>query len=239
MEKQSYAKRSRSTQRTDHNFLQQFSRHGSMGPSMLLKSNGKEGSYPKRGGDYHENLKSLHNYVKPSPQEYKLPELFDNIKEGKGVQMVKNPQTYQFGIKHSPSRVLQRDLLTDVRGMISPGVGKYHDIKDKTFDQIKSKFAEGITPRSRRTVSNFLQDQIGTFTMSDRFKDTPMQKLKQNYPAYYSGVNEKFGKLQQSKQMPSITEETQRQFEASNNRSYFGIPAKCEGPGPAQNHNES
>ena len=62
--------------------------------------------------------------------------------------MVKNNPNHEFGIKHSPQRVLQRDLLTDVRGLVSPGVGMYRDIKDHTFDQIKHKFSEGITPRS-------------------------------------------------------------------------------------------
>ena len=78
----------------------------------------------------------------------------------------------------------------------------------------------------------FQESQIGTFTSSKRFQETPTTILKANYPAYYSGVNEKFGRLSQGKHMPSITEETQRVFESSKNRTFFGIPARCEGPGP-------
>jgi hypothetical protein len=52
-------------------------------------------------------------------------------------------------------------------------------------------------------------------------------------PTGYSTIESKIGHIAQAKAMPQVNEETQRHFEASKNRTYFGRPAKCEGPGPA------
>ena len=79
--------------------------------------------------------------MKPGPQDYKLPGLFDNYKSGKDIPGVKKNPQHEFGIKHSHARVLSKELLTDNVGVESPGVGAYKDVKDKTFEDIKLKFS--------------------------------------------------------------------------------------------------
>jgi hypothetical protein len=56
-----------------------FPKHGTIGPSDLLKASGSNSSIPKIG-DYHINLTRLHGYVKPGPEDYNVPQLFDNYK---------------------------------------------------------------------------------------------------------------------------------------------------------------
>lgn len=93
-----------------------YSRYSSVGPSNLLKSLGKNISVPKRGGDYHENLTHQHKYVKPSPQSYNLPVLFDNLKTGKDIAVVKTNPKHEFGIKHSVHRIYSKDMTLDNLG---------------------------------------------------------------------------------------------------------------------------
>ena len=111
-----------------------FTRYSTVGPSELLKKSGKNISVPKSGGDYHVNLTHHTNYVKPGPQDYKLPGLFDNYNSGKDIPMVKKNPRHEFGIKHTHARILSKDLLTDNFGLESPGVGHYLAIKDRTFE---------------------------------------------------------------------------------------------------------
>lgn len=238
-----FNRRSRSTMRAvDHNLGVVFPRHSSIGPSELLKASGTGHYVPKSGYDYHVNLTQLYKHVKPGPNEYNLPALFDNYNRSvfniSGLK--KNPQ-HEFGIKHSVHRIMSKELLADNMGQDSPGVSKYRDVRDHTFEQIKLKFMEGIASRNGQVAPiSPSQQQIGTFTAHTRFyENQTAKKIRSQIPSSYQGVNEKFGKLAQAKQAAEVTEQTQRHYEASKDRTFFGRPAKCEGPGPAQNHNEN
>ena len=60
--------------------------------------------------------------------------------------------------------------------------------------------------------------------------------MKANVPLYYKGPDS-FGKTPQHKYPPRFSPTIKRVYEASENRTFFGLPAKCEGPGPAEHHN--
>ena len=76
------SKRSRSTIKPplDHNADKSFYQFGSMGPSKLLQDSGSKKSIP-RMGDYHQNLTTLHKYVRPGPGQYDPPSYLDNYKK--------------------------------------------------------------------------------------------------------------------------------------------------------------
>ena len=76
-----------------HNLGMIHKRHGSLGPSMLLKNSGSNHALP-RMGDYHQNLTKLHKYTAAGPGDYNLPQLFDNYKKTTDAQnalVKKNP----------------------------------------------------------------------------------------------------------------------------------------------------
>ena len=218
------SKRSRSTIRTlptDHHLSKAYLRNGSIGPSRLLQESGSKSSFPKVG-DYHHSLTTKANYVKPSPQDYNVPQLFDNYKKEYGDKacvpgLRQNPQ-YTFGRKDVPSRVLSKELLLDNLGIDTPGVGQYIGIRDGTFEAMKRQFmnqSEMVTPskyskrqsprddldkskalklEARRTVMKPPQLGVGTFSTSTRFGEPQMQlDLKKKVPSAYRGVSP-FGK---------------------------------------------
>lgn len=85
-----------------------------------------------------------------------------------------------------------------------------------------------------------LNGGVETFGKANRFKSPKRSEgYIESVPHGYQSVESKIGKIQQCKTIPECTEETQRVYEKSENRTFFGFPAKCEGPGPAAHNPEN
>ena len=54
-------------------------------------------------------------------------------------------------------------------------------------------------------------------------------------PHGYLTIDSTIGKITQAKAQPQVSMTSMKQYELSKNRTFFGIPAKCEGPGPHLN----
>lgn len=63
----------------------------------------------------------------------------------------------------------------------------------------------------------------------------PKRSWVETVPVGYMQVESNIGKIAQAKYSPKISSTTMKHYELSRNRTYFGIPAKCEGPGPHLN----
>lgn len=75
----------------------------------------------------------------------------------------------------------------------------------------------------------------GTFTTATRFHvPSTMRTVNATVPTGYATIDTNIGRIAQAKSPPKITENTQKFYELPDNRTFFGFPAKCEGPGAAQ-----